>query len=77
MTYSQITVYFRGQNITAQVHKHDTFYLVGFTSIEVIQDFGGLLEFDSDYKVVPGKKEGRDSKDLYRVISDALRMSVP
>lgn len=70
-----IYIQFRRQRVAATVHEFDSFYLVGFTNDDILQDFGGQLEFDKDRNYKAGAKSlPKDSVDLFRSIKEGIKV---
>jgi hypothetical protein len=72
-TYN-INFRFRGRESAGSVHKYDSFTFVYFSDSQIIQDFGGQLEFDRRNNHVPKiGKSGADLLELINAVKNQLR----
>jgi hypothetical protein len=68
-----ISISFRGSDLAATVHQYETLCLVYFTDNLILQEFGGVIEFDAkgNPNAVAGQ-EGKDFPDLCRSVKMQL-----
>jgi hypothetical protein len=69
-----IRIDFRGHRFNAQVHQHDSYYLVWFTDSEIVKDFGGQVTVHNDFEHFVHKEteEAKDKKDFHAAIVKEL-----
>lgn len=73
MTHYSIYIGFRGLQIPATVHDHDSFKIVWFKDSDIVKDFGGQFIFHKDGTVANSKTvTAPDSKDFYLAVEKQL-----
>ena len=69
-----VFIKFRYETRKAHVHKHVDHYGVWLTDSDLIQDFGGLITFDCNKKLLSARKPTAfDSSFFYKAIAEQLR----